>query len=129
MKKIVILSIIAFVIFAGCTGKTDTNVKTEDGKETVSGGSGVGTDWCKAGTAWSGSASQPQSGDSSYQYMIKGITSYKGKSLCEAEAKITGASGGNIYYTYYFSEDGKYGAMIMKDQNGKVLSENEFNNP
>ena len=128
MKKVIILSVIAVLIFSGCTEKTGTEIQTNDGKLTVSEGTGSGPDWCKAGTSSTYGSNSP-GGEGSFKYIIKGITTYKGKQVCEAEAKITGSNAETVYYTQYFSQDQKYVAMIMKDSSGKVISENEFNNP
>jgi hypothetical protein len=128
MNKIVILSIIAVVIFSGCTGKTGTENQTNEGKLTVSEGRGAGTDWCKAGSASTFTSNAPDS-QGSFNYVIKGLTTYKGKTVCEAEAKVTGSNTESVYYTQYYSQDKKYFAMILKDSSGKILSENEVNNP
>lgn len=136
MKKVIILSIIAILIFSGCTEKTGndkqtnpgTEIQTTDGKLTVSGGTGAGAEWCKAGTSSTYGSNSPGS-EGSFNYVIKGLTTYKGKQVCEAEAKVTGSNAETIYYTQYISQDQKYFAMIMKDSSGKVISQNEYNNP
>ena len=142
MKKLIILSIVAVMIFSGCTEKTGTDIqtkdinskktvtdiKTTDGKLTISEGTGEGADWCKAGTS-STFASNAPNGQGSSTFIIKGITTYKGRQVCEAETRITGTGSDTISYSYYYSHDEKYGAWIMKDASGKVIGENEVNNP
>ena len=136
MKKVIILSIIVVLIFSGCTEKTGndgqtnpgTEIQTTDGKLTVSEGTGAGPDWCKAGTTSTFASNEPGS-QGSFNFVIKGLTTYKGKQVCEAEAKITAAGSESITYQQFYTQDGKYGVMIMKDSSGKVISENEFNNP
>lgn len=128
MKKLIILSIILVLIFSGCTEKTATDIQTKEGKSTVSEGTGVGADWCKAGTSTT-SSSNTAEGQSSTTYAIKGITTYKGRQVCESETKYAGTGTDSFSTTYLFSEDEKYGAWIMKDATGKVISENEVNNP
>ena len=127
MKKFIILSIIV-IIFSGCTEKTATEIQTNEGKLTVSEGTGAGADWCKAGTS-STFTSNAADGQGSSTFIIKGITTYKGRQVCEAETKITGTGSDSFSTTYFYSQDEKYGAWIMKDASGKVISENEVNNP
>jgi hypothetical protein len=128
MKIIIFISLIAMVIFAGCTGKTSTDIQTNEGKLTVSEGTGAGPDWCKAGTASTFTSVAPGSFGSA-SYIIKGLTTYKGKQVCEAEAKVTGTESESIYYSQYFTQDGKYFVMVIKDSSGNILTENEVNNP
>ena len=124
MKEIVILLIMASVIAAGCAGPK-TEIQTEAGKVTVQEGTGIGPEWCKAGTTASMDAA---SAGGQMTYVVKGLTTYKGKPVCEANAKFTGA-GQEMYYTQYFTQDGSYVVMILKDASGNVLSENEIKNP
>jgi len=126
MKKVAILSIIAVVIFSGCTEKPKTEIQTETGNVTVSQEGGMGPGWCKAG-ATTTITSAGASGQMSY--MIKGITSYKGKQVCEAEGKVTGEAQGVGSWTYYYSQDGSYAVMVMKDSSGNVLNEVNVKNP
>jgi len=130
MKKFIILSIIVVIIFSGCTEKTATEIQTNEGKLTVSEGTGTGAgaDWCKAGTS-STFTSNAADGQGSTTFVIKGITTYKGRQVCEAETKYTGTGSDSFSTTYLYSQDEKYGAWIMKDATGKVISENEVNNP
>src|SRR4030067_1533651 len=128
MKKLIILSIIAVMIFSGCTEKTGNEIQTNDGKSTVSEGTGAGAEWCKAGTSTT-STSNTAEGQSSTTFVIKGITTYKGRQVCEAETKYTGTGSDSFSTTYLYSQDEKYGVWIMKDSTGKIISENEVNNP
>ena len=125
MKEIVILLIMASVIAAGCAGPK-TEIQTEAGKVTVLEGAGIGPEWCKAGTTASMDAA---SAGGQMTYVVKGLTTYKGKPVCESEAKLTGAGIDTMYYTQYFTQDSSYIVMIIKDASGNVLSENEMNNP
>ena len=141
MKKLIILSIIAVMIFSGCSEKTATDIQANDGnskktvtdiqnegKSTVSEDTGVGADWCKAGTSTT-SSSSTAGGQSSTTFVIKGITTYKGRQVCEAETKYTETGSNSFSTTYLYSQDEKYGVWIMKDASGNVISENEVNNP
>ncbi len=128
MKKMIFLPIMAMVIFAGCTGNTGTEIQTNEGKLTVSEGTGVGPEWCKAGTTSTFTSAAP-GGQGSASFIVKGITTYKGKQVCEAEAKIIGTGSESIYTTQYFTQDGKYFVTIIKDSSGHVLSENQVGNP
>ncbi len=123
MKKILILLIMASVIAAGCAGPK-TEFQTEAGKVTISEGAGVGHEWCKAGTTMTAASAGGQ-----MTYVVKGLTTYKGKEVCESEAKVTGAGQETMYYTQYFTQDGGYVVSIIKDASGNVLSENEMKNP
>ncbi len=122
MKKIMILLIMVSAIVAGCAGPK-TEYQTEAGKVTISEGAGAGPEWCKAGTTMNAASAGGQ-----MTYVVKGLTTYKGKQVCEADAKFTGA-GPEMYYTQYFTQDGSYIVMIIKDASGNVLSENEMKNP
>lgn len=108
------------MIFSGCTEKTGTEIQTPEGKITVSEGTGAGPEWCPAGIT--------ETRDSG-TLIIKGITTYKGRQVCQAEGKVTEAGGETSYYVNYYTEDFKYVVIIMKDSSGKVISENEVNNP
>lgn len=119
MKKIMILLIMASIIAAGCVGPK-TEIQTEAGKVTVQEGTGIGPEWCKAGTTVT-----TEQGS----LVIKGITTYKGKQVCEMEGKFTGMGIDTMYSTQYVTQDGSYGVTIIKDASGKVLSENEMTNP
>ncbi|MBU4220093.1 MAG: hypothetical protein KKA10_00455 [Euryarchaeota archaeon] len=116
------------MIFSGCTEKTSTEIQTPEGKITVSEGVGAGPEWCKAGTTSTYSSNAPGN-QGSANLIIKGITTYKGRQVCEAEGKVAVAGMESLSYLQYYTQDGKYSAMIMKDSSGKVLSENEVNNP
>lgn len=128
MKKIIILSLLVVIIFSGCTEKTGTEIQTNEGTLTVSEGTGSGPEWCKAGTSSTFASNAPGS-EGSVNYVVKGLITYKGKQVCELEAKVTGSNAETVYYTQYFSQDEKYFAMIIKDSSGNILSENEVNNP
>ncbi len=120
MKKIMILLIMASIIAAGCVGPK-TEIQTEAGKVTVQEGIGIGPEWCKAGTTVT-LAENPMT------LVVKGLTTYKGKQVCEYNGKMT-VSGQEMYSTQYFTQDGSYFVTIIKDASGKVLSENEGTNP
>ncbi len=124
MKKIMILMIMVSAIVAGCAGPK-TEIQTEAGKVTVQEGTGIGPEWCKAGTTANVDAA---SAGGQMTFVVKGLTTYKGKQVCESEGKYTGA-GLEMYYTQYFTQDGKYFVTIIKDSSGNVLSENEAPNP
>lgn len=109
---VVILLVIASVITAGCVGKKEETIKTPGGDIKVSQGSGP--DWCKAGTQITSSGPQGQG-----SFTINGITKYKGKEVCEAEWI---SDQGTL--VQYFTEDGSYMTMIMKDKSGKVTEYN-----
>lgn len=115
---VVILLIIASVIITGCVGKKEETIKTPEGGIKVSQG-GSGQDWCKAGTQITSSGPQGQG-----SFTIKGITKYRDKEVCEAEWT---ADQGTT--TQYFTEDGSYTAMIMKDKSGKVINEYNYSVP
>ena len=114
MKEIVIVLIMASVIAAGCAGPK-TEIQTEAGKVTVQEGIGTGPVWCKAGTTVT-----TEQGS----LVVKGITTYKGKQVCEMDGKFT-VAGQEMYTTQYVTEDNSYAVTIIKDASGKVLSENE----
>ncbi|MFA4934574.1 MAG: hypothetical protein WC568_01935 [Candidatus Methanoperedens sp.] len=121
MKKIMILLIMVSAIVAGCTGPK-TEIQTDAGKVTISEGLGAGPEWCKAGTTVTLAENQ-------MTLVVKGLTTYKGKQVCEYEGKITGAGIDTMYYTQYIPQDGSYSVMIIKDASGNVLSENEMKIP
>ena len=112
MKNKIILAIISIFIIAtlsGCVTGPKT-ISTPDGKVNE----GTGPAWCKAGTKVMSSGPQ---GEGSYE--IKGITTYEDKSVCEAEMKVSGVPGGEGVWKYYFTENGEYAVIIMKDPTGK----------
>lgn len=111
IKILVILSLVVTTILSGCITGPKT-IETPEGKVTVDDG-GKGPDWCKGGTKVTSSGPQ---GEGTYE--IKGITTYEGKSVCEAEMKVSGVPGGEGVWKYYFTEDGEYAVMIMKDPTG-----------
>lgn len=119
MTIVTILLIVVIAIIAGCVGN-DKTVKTSSGDVKVS--QGTGPDWCKAGTSMTSS----QQGQ--YSFVIKGLTTYKGQEVCEADATFdSGGQSGSV--TYYFSKDNKYMHMIMKDASGNVINEVDTNSP
>ena len=123
VKAFIMLSIILLIAFAGCTGKEKT-VSTPGGDVKISEGSGLGPDWCKAGTSMTNTGVQGQG----YSFVIKGMTTYQGKDVCEADAKFDqGWQSGSM--TYYYSQDGKYMHMVMKDASGSIINEMDVNNP
>lgn len=108
MKKVVVILLLASVIFAGCTEKTNSGIETEAGKTTVSekttsGVTGAGSEWC---------------GESGR------ITTYKGKQVCEFESKST-MGGTEISTQSYTTQDGSSFFAISKDSSGNVVSEQE----
>ena len=119
-KVLIVLSIILLIAFAGCTGKKEQTISSPGGDVKVIEGSGPS--WCKAGTTMT----QGQQGQ--YSFVIKGITTYKGQEVCEADATYDqGGQSGSV--TYYFSQDNKYMHMIMKDASGNVINEIDTNSP
>lgn len=125
MKKIrktktvilLILIILSANILSGCIGK-EKEVKTSEEKATKSEGTG-GPNWCIAGTKITSTTSQGQG-----SFEIKGITTYKGKDVCEAVYDYGGGSA-----IQYSTEDGKYMAIVYKDTSGNVINEVESVNP
>lgn len=116
-KMLAILSIFLLAIFAGCVTGPNT-IKGPGGQEvTVEEGKGPG--WCKAGMQIT--SSSPQGGGS---FIIKGITKYQEREVCEAEW-ITD-EGTTVQY---FTEDGSYTATIVKDKTGKVIQEFNYSVP
>lgn len=106
-----ILLIFGISIFSGCVGQKDA--VTPGGKVKVQEGA---PGWCSTGTKVETSGEQGQG-----TYEIKGMTTYKGKSVCEAEMKVTGAPGmpgGGSVWKYYFTENNEYAVMVMKDPQG-----------
>ena len=114
IKILVILSLVVATILSGCiTGPK--KIETPEGKATIGevpGGKGPG--WCQAGIE----IKQETAGQKS-SYIVKGITTYEGKSVCEAEMKVSGVPGGEGVWKYYFTENGEYAVIIMKDPTGK----------
>lgn len=105
MKKInkiviIILLISAIAVFAGCESKKGTTP-------------GTGTDWCKAGSKIISSTPESEG-----TFLIKGLTTYQGKEVCEAEWSYDGGS-----MTQFFNEDGSYGVTIIKDKDGNIIQE------
>lgn len=85
------------------------------------------TDWCKAGTAWSGTT-----GAGGAAYNIIGLEQYKGDTYCHANIAYAGATpSGQMSYDIYFKQDANNAAtdvrVVIKDANGKVLSETHTN--
>ena len=122
VKAFLILSIILLIAFTGCTAKTQT-VSTPGGDVKVSQGSGLGPDWCKPGTTME-SLAQSQG----YSLIVKGPTTYLGKAVCEADATYT-QGGQSMGITYYYTQDGKYMHLIMKDAPGNIINEMDTNAP
>lgn len=122
-KILVILSIMLLIAFAGCTAKKEQTINTSSGDVKTSVVTGTGPDWCKAGT----SITSSQQGQGQYSFVVKGITSYKGQEVCEADAAFDhGGQSGSL--TYYFSQDSKYMHVVMKDATGNILNDMDVNN-
>jgi len=131
MKKIFVLAVAAFVLFSGGigsssetsvspSGEVKTEVKTGEGTTIITATEGgAGPEWCKAGTTVTTAGPTGEA-----KYVIKGITTYKGRQVCESEAKFSG-EGSAGSWTYYYNEDGSFGAIIIKDASGNVISETE----
>lgn len=117
IKILVVLSIVMATILSGCVTGSKT-IQTPEGKVTIEdaqgGKEGKGSDWCQSGMKVTSSAPE---GEGAYE--IKGITTYEGKSVCEAEMKVSGISGEEKVWKYYFTENGEYAVIIMKDSTGK----------
>ena len=112
-KSILIILLMSGIatVLSGCI----TGPDTIDGPEKLTiKQEGVWPDWCKAGTKIIASGLQ---GEGTYE--IKGITTYEGKSVCEAEMKVSGVPGGESIWKYYFTQNGEYAVMIMKGPDGK----------
>lgn len=119
---ITVLLIIASAIIAGCV-ENEKTIKTSEGDVKVSEGSS-GPDWCKAGTSVTSVTSSQQG---QYSFVIKGLTTYKGQEVCEADATFDNA-GQSESVTYYFSKDNKYAHIIMKDASGNIINEMNTSN-
>lgn len=121
-KILIILSVILLIAFAGCTAKNQQTINTPNGDVKISQDVGAaGPDWCKAGT----SVTTSQQGQ--YSFVTKGLTTYKGQEVCEADATFDqGGQSGSM--TYYFSKDSKYAHIIMKDASGNIINEMDVNN-
>jgi hypothetical protein len=120
-KILLVLSVMLLIAFSGCTAKNEQTINTPNGDVKVSQGV-VGPDWCKAGT----SMTQGQQGQ--FSFVIKGLTTYKGQEVCEADATYD-QGGQSASVKYYFSKDNKYMHMIMKDASGKIINEQDINSP
>jgi outer membrane lipoprotein-sorting protein len=107
IKILAMLCVILLIAFSGCTAKNEQVVKTPGGDVKVSEGSGP--DWCKAGTSIT--TTGPDGKKASF--VIKGVTNYEGKEVCESDYIGNGES--TIIYT---SQDSKYRIMIIKDKSG-----------
>lgn len=107
----IILSIVSMIILSGCISepKDDTTQKK-----------GTTLEWCKAGTTITSATPQGEEG----YFTVKGMTSYKGKEVCEAEWLY-----GQGIMTEYFDEEFKYVVIIVRDQNGNIIQEIDMKNP
>jgi len=122
-KILMVLSIVLLIAFAGCTSKTEQTIQSPGGDIKVVEGSGP--DWCKTGS----SMTSEQTTQGQYSYVIKGITTYKGQEVCEAEATVSAAGQQGYSMTYYFSKDTKFAHIIMKDASGKVINDMDVTQP
>ena len=118
VKAFIMVSIILLIAFAGCTAKPQTGNSTAGDVK-----SGLGPDWCKAGASVVNSASHQ-----GYSLVVKGVTTYSGKEVCEADATYE-QGGQSMGIIYYYSQDGKYMHMIVKDASGKIVSDSDINVP
>lgn len=118
ISVVVIVSIILISIFSGCTGNKNEVTTATGEKVTVKDG-GAGPSWCKEGTQITSTGAQGQT-----SFVIKGITTYKGNEVCEAEYTYNEGS-----MTQYFNEKGDYIIMVYKDKSGKIIQEVNANNP
>lgn len=112
-----LLLIIASVILSGCTGPK--KITTSDGGKVEVSEDGTGPDWCKAGMKITSSSPQGQG-----TFTIKGITTYSGKEVCQAEWNLSQG-----VMTEYFSKDSSYMHLIMRDNSGNIIQETDLNNP
>ena len=122
-NKMVILTILSIFIIAttlsGCVTGPKEIATPEGGKVSIEGG-GVGPSWCKAGMKVTSSGSQDQQGS----FIVKGMTKYKDKDVCEAEYTYDQGS-----MTQYFNEKGDYTVALLKDKSGNVIQEINSNDP
>lgn len=115
-KKIVVLTVLlifGIAIFSGCTGTKEA--KTPGGDVKIKEGA---SGWCSTGTKVETSGG----GQGQGSYEIKGMTTYKGKTVCEAEMKVSGAQGmppGGTVWKYYFTENNDYAVIVTTDPQGK----------
>lgn len=114
-----ILLIIMSIIITGCTG-SDKTIKTPEGDIKISQGPGSGPDWCKAGTQMTSSGPQGQT-----SFVVKGITAYQGREVCEMEW----LGDEQITTTQYFNKDGSFTAVVTKDKDGNVIQEFNYTSP
>lgn len=122
MKNKMILATISMLVITTMLSGCVTGPKTvtgPGGESAILNEGGVGPDWCKAGTKITASG-QGQQGS----FEIKGITTYKGTEVCQAEYVYDQGS-----MVQYFNEKGDYMVMIYKDKNGKVIQEMNIVNP
>ncbi len=84
---------------------------------TGSSSSGTGPEWCKVGTSIT--SSSPKGVGS---FIIKGMTIYQGKEVCESE--WTNTDGTMIQY---FNIDSTFTATVMKDKTGNIIQEFNYN--
>jgi len=121
MRKItalVVLLIMISVIIAGCIGNEQI-IETPSGNVKISQGSGSGPDWCKTGTQITSTGPQGEG-----SFVIKGITTYQGKEVCESELTYNEGT-----MTQYFNSGGTFTATVVKDKTGKVIQEFNYTIP
>lgn len=117
-KILAILSVFVLAILSGCVTGPKQVISPTGEKVTINNG-GSGPSWCKAGTQITASGTGAQG-----EYTIKGITTYKGQEVCEAEIKT-----GQGSVSYYYSQDEQFAVMVMKDTSGKVINEVNIKEP
>ena len=117
-KILIIVSVVLLMAFSGCTAQNEKVVKTPNGDVKVSEGSG-GASWCKSGTTIT-----TNSGGKQASFVIKGITNYEGKEVCESSVDSDEGS-----MTIYTSQDSTYYVMVTKDKSGKVINTVDMSQP
>ncbi len=120
IKLFMVLSIIAMIAFAGCTGKSENTNNTPQGNVQIPQGEksktsdikpGYGSNtWCVAGT----SIETMSPKGNTVTLVIRGITTFEGNEVCET-GWISPEEGSLTMYT---SHDTKFTVTIIKDKNG-----------
>lgn len=119
-KMMIVFLVVLSLFVTGCIGNKQTIVTPEGTTEIEN----IGSGWCKEGTKIT--TNTPQGTGT---FIIKGITTYKDKEVCEALYQVTGddIEGGTM--TQYYTKDGKYSVIVYKDASGDVVNEIEMNIP
>lgn len=119
-KVLIVLLVLTILISAGCIGSTpkvpDKSVNpdvTQNIKSDYKSGNYKDGDWCKKGSEYTAKAA-----GETVTSKVLGITTYQGREVCESEYTTN-----DYTVVYYVSEDNTFYYQIMKDKEGKVISE------